>query len=110
MIHMPAAASACYPGGRGSEAAALGTGCLGFTPSVVTAAPLSPTAPAALCSPGAGDEEDEDEVVVAAVAPRPREACVVEAAAVPLAGLAASEVAGEGVDVGGHREVVFGAV
>lgn len=86
----------------------LGAGCLGFTSSVVTAALL--LAPAALGSPGAGEEEDEDEDVVAAVAPGPGEACVVEAAAVPLAGLAASEVAGEGVDVGGYREVPFGAV
>lgn len=106
--------SSFYPGGKGSEAAALGACCLGLTPSVVTAALLLllllPAAPAELVSPGAGEEEDEHEDVVTAVVSGPGEANVVEAAAVPLVGLAATEVAGDGEEVGRCWDELAGAV
>lgn len=92
----------------------MGACCLGLTPSVVTAALLLllllPTAPAELVSPGAGEEEDEEEDVVTVVASGPGEVNVVEAAAVPLAGLAATEVAGDREEVGRCWDVLAGAV
>lgn len=63
-----------YPGGRGSDDAALESGCLGLTPSeVVVALPLllppPPPSPEAFTSAVGGEEEDEQEGVVAVLVP-----------------------------------------